>query len=604
MKQFLIFLLLPLLLAGCSRPPAPGTAPTTTPTAPEPTGLYAPESELEQSTSGAVRYFPLDDNTYSRILPMGDDLLLLSRDNTRLTLVTGSNLVPAVEKELSFHVQHIQAGPEGVAYLDEQNRTMVFLSTMLRETSRMQLPEDLIGKPWLTDDWNALYYCTAQGLYRLNLDSGISQLVTAQNSVSQSVTGIYMRNSVVRCEIETPEGTSLTRMISTANGEILWEGSNLCQIHSAGQNWFARVDRGSVQELLFNRGDAIQNLWLEDSFSGVLPLPEQHAVLTYRESSWGNRIYYYDLSTGRCASSVRLKGIHGIHDVCPDASGNGVWLLAQNAALGTDVICHWSPNSSPTKDTTDYTQPHYTRSDPDEQGLQALQAQLNVLQTDHSISLLIGEAICQFPEGLFVETEYLVPAYEEYLPLLKRLINQFPEGFFEKAAQRTPSGLIHIGLVRSFDGQVPDLPALHFRKDGDIWIILALDNSLEQSFYHSISHMIETHLLSSSAVLYDWDKLNPAGFSYDNDYKKNLDRDETMYLQGADRSFVDTFSMSFEREDRARILEYACMPGNEALFRCPTLQQKLQLLCAGIRDAFPLEGSAYIWEQYLSQNNQ
>lgn len=600
MKRFLIFLLLPLLLAGCSSPSVVTTAPSTAATAPEPPGLYAPESELEQSTSGAVRYFPLDDNTYSRILPMGDDLLLLSRDNTRLTLVTGTNLVPAVEKELTFHVQHIQTSSRGVAYLDEQSRSMVFLSTTLRETSRLQLPEDLIGKPWLTADWKALYYCTTSGLQRLNLDSGISQLVTAQKSKTQSVTGIYLNDSVIRCEIAASNGMTLTRMISTANGEILWDGANLCEIYSAGQNWFARVDRGSVEELLFNRGDVVGNLWLEDDFSGILSLPEQNAVLTYQETAWGNCLYYYDLVTGHCAASVRVNGIRNIHGVCPDASGNGIWLLAQNVAPGTDVICHWTPKSSPTTDNTDYTQPHYTRSDPDEQGLQTLQEQLHAFQNSNGISLLIGEAVSALPEGLSVETEYLVPAYEEYLPLLKRLIRQFPKGFFEKAAQRTPSGLVHIGLVRSFEGQVSELPVLHFRGDGDIWIVLALDDALEQNFYHSVSHIIETHLLSVSAVLYDWDALNPQGFSYDNDYKKNLDRDETLYLQGAGRSFVDTFSMSFEREDRARILEFACMPGNEDLFRCDILQQKLRLLCAGIRDAFALKGDTYLWEQYLT----
>ena len=600
MKRILIFLLLPLLLAGCSRPPATGTTPSAAPTSPEPSGLYAPESELEQSTSGAVRCYPLDDNTYSRIFPLGDELLLLSRDNTRLTLVTGSNLVPSVEKQIPFHIRHIQTGSKGVAYLDEQSNTLVFLNSTLRETSRMQLPEGSIGTPWLTPEWEALYYCTASGLHRLNMYSGISQLVTEQDSTTQSVTGIYLNGSVVRCEITPPDGAVLTRMISTANGEILWEGTNLCEINSAGQNWFARMDQGSVQELLFGHDGQIRNLWLENTFSGILSLPEQNTVLTYREASWGNRIYSYDLATGLRTASVRLTGIRNIRCICPEVSGEGIWFLAQATGIGTDVICHWDPNSSPIEDSTDYTRQHYTRSDPDTQGLQALQTQLQSFKSTHRISIYIGENAAGVPEGLSVETEYLIPAYQRYLPVLEGLLKQFPQDFFAKAAQRTPSGLIHIALVRSLEGQVPDLPALHFRKDGDIWIVLALDESLEQNFYHSVSHMIETHLLSSSAVLYGWDELNPDGFSYDNDYKKNLDRDETMYLQGADRSFVDTFSMSFAREDRARILEYACTPGNEDLFRCAILQQKLQMLCTGIREAFHLDGGTYIWEQYLS----
>lgn len=604
MKRFVILLLLPLLLAGCSRPPVTGTEPSTAPTVPEPSGLYDPESELEQSTGGAVQCYPLDDDTCSRILPLGSDLLLVSRDNTRLTLVTGANLVPVIEKEIPFHVQHLQTSPEGVAYWDEENRAVIFLSTTLREISRLQLPQELIGQSWLSPEWNSLYYCTESGLRRLDLGSGISQLVTAQESSSQSVTGVFLNGSVVRCTLTDSDGTTLTRMISCTNGEILWEGTSLYELTSAGNDWFARVDQGVVQELLFGDGDTIQNLWLEDTYNGLLSIPEQNAVLTYREAAWGNRVNYYDLSTGRRSASVRLKGIQQIRDICPDADGEGIWLLAQNASLGTDVICRWTPGDSPTGDMADYTQAHYTRDDPDAQGLQSLQAQLQALQDTHSISLLIGEAADAVPEGLSVETEYLVPAFERYVPVLERLLTQFPEDFFAKAAQRTPSGLIHIALVRSFAGQVSDMPVLHFRQDGEIYLILQMDGDLQQNFYHSVSHMIETRLLSSCTALYDWDKLNPEGFSYANDYRKNLDRDDAQYLQGADRGFIDTFSMSFAREDRARILEYACMPGNEELFQCRILQQKLQMLCAGIREAFFLDGSVYIWEQYLADTSK
>ena len=600
MKRLLIFLLLPLLLAGCSRPPVTGTEPSAAPTVPEPSGLYDPESELEDVTGGTVKCYRLDDNTYSRILPLGNDLLLVSRNNTRLTLVTGSNLVPVVEKELSFHVQHIQTGSEGVAYWDEQNRSMVFLSNTLREISRLQLPQDLTGWPWLSPGWESLYYCTESGLRRLELDSGISLLVTAQNSSNQSVTGVFLNGSVVCCELIDPNGTVLTRMISAANGEILWEGTALRELTSAGENWFARVDQAVVQELVFGNGDTARNLWPKSTFDGILSVPEQNAILTYRDAAWGNRINYYDLTTGRCSASVRLKGIRQLRDLCPDAAGEGLWLLAQNASSGTDVICHWTPSASPTGDTTDYTQPHYTRDNPDTQSLQSLQEQLQSLRSTHAIALLIGESAGTVPEGLSVETEYLAPVFQRYIPVIKGLLDQFPEDLFAKAAQRTPSGLIHIALVRSLEGQVPDMPALHFRQDGEIYLVLQLDENLQQNFYHSVSHMIETRLLSTCAALYDWDKLNPEGFSYDNDYIKNLDRDGSQYLQGENRGFIDTFSMSFAREDRARILEYACMPGNEELFQCRILQLKLQMLCAGIREAFAPEGNFFIWEQYLS----
>ena len=58
--------------------------------------------------------------------------------------------------------------------------------------------------------------------------------------------------------------------------------------------------------------------------------------------------------------------------------------------------------------------------------------------------------------------------------------------------------------------------------------------------------------------------------------------------------------MSFPREDRARILEYAMTPGNEAVFASETMQRKLATLCQGIRQAFDLEADQIcLWEQYL-----
>ena len=59
--------------------------------------------------------------------------------------------------------------------------------------------------------------------------------------------------------------------------------------------------------------------------------------------------------------------------------------------------------------------------------------------------------------------------------------------------------------------------------------------------------------------------------------------------------------MSFPKEDRARIMEFAMTPGNEKLFQTEAMQRKLSTLCLGIRKAFHLTGSPdiFLWEQYL-----
>jgi hypothetical protein len=50
-------------------------------------------------------------------------------------------------------------------------------------------------------------------------------------------------------------------------------------------------------------------------------------------------------------------------------------------------------------------------------------------------------------------------------------------------------------------------------------------------------------------------------------------------------------------------MEYASMPGNEEMFRPRIMQEKLLMLCRGIRQAYGLKEhpEPFIWEQYLTE---
>ena len=93
-----------------------------------------------------------------------------------------------------------------------------------------------------------------------------------------------------------------------------------------------------------------------------------------------------------------------------------------------------------------------------------------------------------------------------------------------------------------------------------------------------------------------WEALNPGNFSYN----QNLEESE-IYLQGQTRAFVDHYSMLYPKEDRARILENAMLPGKKDLFQSEYMQRKLTALCTGIREAYGLKKHPEVlpWEQYL-----
>ena len=116
-----------------------------------------------------------------------------------------------------------------------------------------------------------------------------------------------------------------------------------------------------------------------------------------------------------------------------------------------------------------------------------------------------------------------------------------------------------------------------------------------------LMHVAESRVFAKASAFDRWNNLNPKGFSYENDYTLDLNGNEEQYLEGENRYFIDTFSMSFAKEDRARIFEYACMPGNEEYFRSAAMQTKLKRICEGIRSAFGLNKyqGELVWEQYL-----
>ena len=69
MKRFL--LLLTLLLAGCAACPSAAPPEVTDPATTEPVGWYAPGSQLEAETHGALACYPIQEQGTFHILPLG-----------------------------------------------------------------------------------------------------------------------------------------------------------------------------------------------------------------------------------------------------------------------------------------------------------------------------------------------------------------------------------------------------------------------------------------------------------------------------------------------------------------------------------------------------
>lgn len=591
MKFWLLLLILPLLLAGCGKEPAP-TQPSTAPT--EPPGLYDPDHALTEATFGAVQTFVPESNGFHTALPLGEDLLLAA--DGVLVLTESHRLNPVLMVQQDY--DQLYPLPGGVACWVREEGRILFYNEMLRQVSSLQLPEDCEGEPFLTPDGKTLYYSSGDRIRALDLETGIVRPVFQSPEKQVILTGLLQNGTVLRCNADDE-----TLILSADTGQILASGQDYQNLVAEGGGFFVRLTDAQVPQLVFGTGDGTTGTIWNIEGDVFYPVPERNMLLVACPVPEGCRIDQYDLVSGRRAASVTLPGVTEIWDI--RIRDDGVWFFCD---AQEQPLCCWNTANSALDEDTVYTAPYYTPENPDTEGLAELTEQANALAQRFGIEIVIGQPVMEYmPADYTFVPEHMVQVYEKYLASVEQVLQGFPEGFFAKAMEPR-GGVLRLCLVRSIHGSaelgtLDQNQGIQFWSEKDGCVAVVLNDGLEQSLYHVLMHVMESRIFYKVLTLDKWHTLNPADFLYDNDYVANVNREDTQYLEGENRYFIDSFSMSFAREDRARIFEYAATPGNGEYFRSSHMQAKLRTLCTAIRQAFGLTKyqGELVWEQYLAQ---
>ena len=624
-RLFALLLALLMLLTACAgqpeqTAPADTTEPTTLPpTEPQspPTGwdgFYEPDSIVEILTSGAVKkYVPDVENVYA-VAAMGDGILLFSgEEDTELTYLgpdgerysaalTGCYLYP------DGQITHV--ADDGICYYDDSGNAVVYLNGSLQEMARISLPFPIVGGMVLSPDGEAIYYFAEDSLHWLELRTGISRMLKQTSFDYQEVTGLHFDGDVLECFV-SKDGNEEVLYISAKTGQTLFSTPSIPTLHTSGKQYFAQWKEGSVRQWIFgSRGQQKKSLLLENEELLVSPMFNMGGVMTQKTDCAGSTLEYYHLENGSCSATVRMAGVGHPWSMAEDATHSRIWFLAYGIEADSPVALYsWDPALSPTDDTQNYVSPYYTELEPDNQGLKEIQQQAKALGERYGVRIRVWQdAADTIPSDYTFTPEYLVQAYQRSLPILENALASFPEGFFKKLGSQSNNRTLTICLIRGAYGSnelgsLEEADGVHFWNNGNSYMALTMGDHMKQTFYHELFHSIDSYILTETLAFDFWDDLNPEGFRYDYSYVTNQYREDYQYLEEGSRSFIDMYSMSYPKEDRARIMEYAVMEDCGEYFESDTMQAKLGTICKGIREAFGLKKDkrVFLWEQYLKE---
>ncbi len=604
--KHLLAALLCLLLCGC----APQTPPETEPpqeAAPEKVCMYDPHHPIEQTYPGEVRGYPLTTlGKVHGILPLGKQVVTLSgTGNTRLTLLSGEELWEEASLTLDFTLQQedpsLRIHDDAISFFDPVNLETLVLDHALQEIQRIAAPSGLSGMPLLSDDRSTLYYCTPWAVMAWNLESGIRRTVRELACDSHELTGLHCNSTVLQCRIQNSGETSLL-MLSAENGMELHTLAPEIAVTTRDARFFAAIPAGKMTLLVYGEDDSQPRMLLPEQFqSSQYYLAEDHSVVTVCENSNGFSLDCYELNTGIRRSSLLLEPQQTPKAIinCIDHS---LYILLYDTDRNCDTLYRWDVLRQPPSagNGADCSFPYFSYDDPDTAALDACQEYADIIGEKYGITLRIGDSAAAVqPWDYRFVPEHLAPVLQRELERLDRQLSRYPETVLHQTADHF-SGLT-LCLVREItgtpeSGSLSTATGLQFFQDGSAYVVIAMGKYAGQALYHELYHAMESRILTESTALDQWDNLNPAGFVYGAG-----DQDAEIYLRGQTRAFVDHYSMTYPKEDRARIFEYAMLSGHEVLFRSEYLQRKLAAVCTAIRDTYDLKQYPEIlpWEQYL-----
>lgn len=390
--------------------------------------------------------------------------------------------------------------------------------------------------------------------------------------------------------------------------------------------WYITTDKNTIWEYYLNGNT-------NDIYYTVL---DNGDVLFSHTNESGIVLELFDNINGNkkgilCVEGINMRGTPWYMDennlLLPIYDGNDTLFYKWNISVaskenGVVETKKYIMNTYPSIDTVEKNEEFYVPMELGE-NLIPLREKADKLQEKYGVDIYIGEECGDIISGYSIAPLVDYSKLEEALEILDVELAKYPKGFFEQllGKQYRKFNIYIAGeLVNSEFGFV-GISTGFVESEGDI-INFALNckgnHKIAPVIHHEIAHIIDERIEeynneNESAIMVDeeWCKLNPFSDMYTYDYE--VDVNENYYefcyehMLAVEKSlndtyFVDTYSITYPTEDRARIFEHVMTTGENFdvdFDKAPNIKQKLNYYTECIRKAFDTSGwNDVIWEKY------
>lgn len=221
--------------------------------------------------------------------------------------------------------------------------------------------------------------------------------------------------------------------------------------------------------------------------------------------------------------------------------------------------------------------------------------QRNNIKETYQVNVKIKEeANIEFPD-FSAKTLLNEEVISDSLYKIEDILSKYNEKFFESFYNNGFSGL-NIYLTgeltpNDYETQVSNPAAYSLNYNGEYMIVIDIEQpNIEELLCHELLHNMEFLLNNQNIYPFkEWKNYNPSGFLYNNSYTKKQSYDYTLNEEDKnDVYFIDSYSYTYETEDRARVFERICScEENSIINNYPNLYKKGLYLKEEIIKYFP-----------------